>query len=259
MIDMCSADQSPATIRVIEHGPAEGAWNMAVDEALLATAAEQRSATLRLYRWQQPTLSFGYFQPWAERATHAASRACPVVRRHSGGGAIVHDRELTYSLSWPTGPRDDELAGRLYRMVHQSLTETLAEYGITARLHSGAPEITGKQPFLCFLRRAAGDVCLGDAKVLGSAQRRRRGAILQHGSLLWARSAAAPELPGLVDLIGAGQCIASLDEFVTQWRARLVQDLGITAEPAELSGRENSLARQLVAEKFSTARWNRRR
>src|SRR5688500_9559950 len=90
-----------SALRVITDPPASGAWNMAVDEALLESAATGSVATLRFYEWHEPTLSLGYFQPAADREQHAASRACPLVRRASGGGAIVHDRELTYSLAWP--------------------------------------------------------------------------------------------------------------------------------------------------------------
>ena len=76
---------------------------MAVDEALLETAASLGVPTLRFYQWQEPTMSLGYFQEYADRLRHAASAGCPTVRRASGGGAIMHDRELTYSLAVPEG------------------------------------------------------------------------------------------------------------------------------------------------------------
>src|SRR5437868_3979467 len=88
-------------LRLIIDSPGDGAWNMAVDEALLETAANTNQATLRLYQWRQPTLSLGYFQLAADRAQHAASAACLLIRRPSGGGAILHDRELTYSIALP--------------------------------------------------------------------------------------------------------------------------------------------------------------
>ena len=88
-------------VRLIIDPPLRGPWNMAVDEALLADDVETDAATLRFYRWSEPTLSLGYFQSYADRELHAASRGCAVVRRQSGGGAILHDRELTYSLVLP--------------------------------------------------------------------------------------------------------------------------------------------------------------
>src|SRR6188474_2624923 len=89
------------TLRLIVDPPASGAWNMAVDEALLETAAISGLATLRFYTWQEPTLSLGYFQSAVDRDHHPDGRDCPLVRRASGGGAIIHDRELTYSIALP--------------------------------------------------------------------------------------------------------------------------------------------------------------
>ena len=96
-----SQRQEPSPCRLIDDGAAIGARQMALDEALLESAAERGSATLRFYRWSEPTLSLGYFQDYAERDSHAASRNCALVRRQTGGGAILHDRELTYSLAIP--------------------------------------------------------------------------------------------------------------------------------------------------------------
>ena len=88
-----------AEARLILDPPADGLWNMALDEALLELAGESGIPTLRLYRWQPATLSLGYFQPYQDRESHPPSTTCPVVRRSSGGGAILHDRELTYSFT----------------------------------------------------------------------------------------------------------------------------------------------------------------
>ena len=76
--------------------PASGAWNMAVDEVLWRWSAAAGRCCWRFYRWEEPTLSLGYFQSYDDRARHAASQGCPVVRRPSGGGAIVHDKEKGY-------------------------------------------------------------------------------------------------------------------------------------------------------------------
>ena len=76
--------------RLIVDPPASGAWNMAVDEALLESVADGGPATLRFYQWSEPTLSLGYFQPYADREQHEASRELTVVRRSTGGGALIH-------------------------------------------------------------------------------------------------------------------------------------------------------------------------
>src|SRR3954464_5256758 len=94
--------QSPVqTCSLIIAAPPDGAWNMALDEALLHRAETDGMATLRFYGWREPTLSLGYFQQHADRALHPASENCTLIRRASGGGAILHDRELTYSIALP--------------------------------------------------------------------------------------------------------------------------------------------------------------
>ena len=137
---------------------------MAVDEVLLEAAAAGR-CSLRFYRWQQPTLSLGYFQAIDDRRRHAASLGCPVVRRSSGGGAIVHDREVTYSVALP-GEHPLVLGRmRLYQAVHETLIEVLAGAGIRAELYRREPqEGAVRRPFLCFQRRAAGDVVVGRSR-----------------------------------------------------------------------------------------------
>ena len=168
----------------------------------------QGGCCLRLYRWQEATLSLGYFQEYQDRGGHGPSRNCPVVRRLTGGGAIVHDAELTYSLVVHGGHPLAARRERLYQAAHGALIEALAALGIAAALKKGAELFSGSRskivltPFLCFQRPTAGDVLVGETKIAGSAQRRRRGAVLQHGSVLLRRSAAAPELPALEDAAG---------------------------------------------------------
>jgi lipoate-protein ligase A len=187
-------------LRVIHDAPAAGSWNMAVDEMMFSTVEQRSIPILRLYGWQEPTLSLGYFQSHTERAQHAASRECAWVRRSTGGGAIVHDHELTYSIALPLQARWSSFAESIYDWFHDALVECLASFGLQAQrceqtLHPLTPE-----PFLCFQRRARGDVLLGEHKIGGSAQRRKQGALLQHGSILWSQSAYAPELLGIGDL-----------------------------------------------------------
>ncbi len=89
--------------RLIVDPPQAGAWNMAVDEALLESAVAGGLPVFRLYQWSEPTLSLGYFQAVADRQQHPASHGCPLVRRRSGGGAILHAHELTYAARRSTG------------------------------------------------------------------------------------------------------------------------------------------------------------
>ncbi len=110
---------------LIVDSPADGVWNMAVDEALLDAATVEGIPTLRFYSWCEPTLSLGYFQAHADRKLHTASLACPLVRRASGGGAILHDGELTYSIVLPQSHPAAARPDRLYQAFHQTLIGTL--------------------------------------------------------------------------------------------------------------------------------------
>jgi lipoate-protein ligase A len=229
---------------------------MAVDEVLLESAAVGHNS-LRFYRWSEPTLSLGYFQRYAERASHRPSRDCPLVRRQTGGGAILHDRELTYSLAVGVAHPLAGDATRLYDAAHEGLIRALAQFGVPASLAvENQPRAAIEQPFLCFQRRTRGDVLLSQFKICGSAQRRRRGAILQHGSLLWARSPQAPELPGIKDLTGK---TPNEGDLISAWRQEFGRELGLAFEGEGLSAGESEAAKALALEKFDTTPWNRRR
>jgi lipoate-protein ligase A len=274
----------PSSFRLLIDPPASGSWNMAVDETLLELAAAEGQCTLRFYQWAEPTLSLGYFQAYSDREQHEASRRCAVVRRASGGGAIMHDFDVTYSLAVPE--RHPAAGDRLwtYRLVHTALVEVLADLGIEASLFAGGAGVSGqgdgggcgeefqgmedappttssvpfdrRQPFLCFQRRAAGDVLVNGEKIAGSAQRRRLGAVLQHGSVLLARSAAAPELPGLKELTTRTILV---EEFIQAWLGRLAKALAVTPSRSELSEEHRRRAARLAAEKYESAVWTNAR
>lgn len=261
------AKVSGGACRVLVDQPAAGAWNMAVDEALLLSAAAGGTPVLRFYRWSAPALSLGYFQRLDDRRRHPASAECDAVRRASGGGAIVHDRELTYSLALPATHPLSAGAAALYRAVHGALIDALAACGGSrARLceateaSRGAAAVSAVPPggdaFLCFQRRAAGDVLLGEAKIAGSAQRRAPGGLIQHGSILLGRSAAAPELPGWEDLTGHALPAEALAERLLE---RLVTEWSWSPRPDELSAAERSAAEDFVRRKYGHPDWTARR
>jgi lipoyl(octanoyl) transferase len=275
------------TFRLIVDPPAPGAWNMAVDETLLGDAVVENIATLRFYEWDQPTLSLGYFQQYEDRQQHAASRRCALVRRQSGGGAILHDRELTYSLALPPTHPLAKNSQQLYTAVHaaivQLLTRLLPPSDPAPALSIHCPAAASvcvpnaphahpaHEPFLCFERRAPGDVVLTPPptatsapgnpappnwKIVGSAQRRHRGAILQHGSLLLARSPAAPELPGYCDLTGTTITASTL---VSALSTDLGQLLGATADPSALPASVRQSAQHIARDIYGSDSWTRRR
>ena len=257
--------------RLLIDPPSPGAWNMAVDEVLLQWASRQGGCCWRFYGWDRPTLSLGYFQQYAERREHAASRGCPAVRRLTGGGAILHDAELTYSLVVPGDHPMAARRSRLYETVHTSLVEALAELGIVATLYEAPSRCRGgthaaadgtrpphrdRPPFLCFLRRSPGDVLVGRTKIAGSAQRRRRGAALQHGSVLLGKCAAAPEIAGLAGLSGKD---IGAEQLAETWLATLRRRLGGLWNRQPLSDRQRDQAAALVKNRYSSAGWTEHR
>lgn len=241
--------------RLLVDPPAGGAWNMAVDDVLLQSAAQEGTCSLRFYEWSQPTLSLGYFQPFRDRAQHPASSQCAIVRRSTGGGAILHHHELTYSIALPSSHPAARRSLVLYQSVHGCLVEALRALGIveTLAIVSSQPRNTG---FLCFERRAVSDVTLGEGKICGSAQRRTGGAVLQHGSVLLRQSIFAPELPGLVEL--SHRPVASAD-LRGAWQARLSRQLQLELKQHTLIPEEVKNAEQVVLSRYAADSWLRRR
>ena len=246
-----------AHVRVLVDPPARGTWNMAVDEALLESAAAGAS-TLRFYEWSEPTLSLGYFQAASDRDAHPPSKDCPLVRRASGGGAIVHDRELTYSFAAPIRERFGAEPAAIYHALHGSLIEAIRDLGVpaTSCQQPGPRDDKRREPFLCFQRRAPGDVLCGLHKIAGSAQRRQRGGLLQHGSILLAQSACAPELPGIAEIRGRPLLPG---ELIAAWTGRLSQLLNSTLETGQISPAERSKADEFEKARFASAAWTMRR
>jgi lipoate-protein ligase A len=256
---------------------------MAVDEALLIAAADEGVATLRFYQWAAPTLSLGYFQGVRKRERHPASHQCPLVRRQSGGGAILHDRELTYSLALPRNRVLAERTQQLYAAVHQEIIRVLNELRPADRVAGefeiysgpgssvdGILNIDDEEPFLCFQRRAPGDVVFAARpadrdsaaaeervwKIVGSAQRRWRSALLQHGSILLARSSAAPELPGFSDLTGETINAATLAAALATAIGKIV---GVQPEPVPLPASLVDRTEQIQRAKYGADSWTNRR
>ncbi len=175
------------------------------------------------------------------------------MRRPTGGAALVHHHELTYALALPAGSpwqtRGESWLARMHAIIAEALV------GWTA----GAESVVEESKYgeiLCFLHHTPGDLRIGRAKVVGSAQRRRHGALLQHGAVLLAASSFTPNLPGVAELAGrlpdAGAVAAAIaDCFIrrTGWRL----------EPSDWTEGERSRIDALTAEKYSHPAWNAKR
>jgi lipoate-protein ligase A len=170
--------------RLIADGAADGATNMAADDALLDAAAERRIATLRLYTWRPPCLSLGYFQPLSDvdRAACAAA-GVTLVRRPTGGRAVLHADELTYAVAGPLdSPPFDGSVVETYQRIAAALVAGLAALGLRAE-STGSRGVHARSGPACFDTAGAHEITVDGRKLIGSAQTRRGGALLQHGAL----------------------------------------------------------------------------
>jgi lipoate-protein ligase A len=186
-----------ATWRVIRSGPGRGAWNMALDEAILeSTRLGQSPPTLRLYAWSPPCLSLGHAQPVGDvLLAELEERGWDLVRRPTGGRAILHTDELTYSVAGPQS--EPRLSGGVldsYRLLAQALLHALRLLDIPAQAleRPSAPggsnqaspgeHVKTENP-VCFEVPSNYEITVHAKKLIGSAQARRKEGVLQHGSL----------------------------------------------------------------------------
>jgi lipoate-protein ligase A len=256
--------------------PADAFTNMAADEVLAAEADRRGGLVVRFYGWSPASVSLGAFQEIAAARELQAIAGLPLVRRPSGGGALVHGSDLTYAAAVPRRHPWGETAQVFYDAVHAALVDELRDRGVAARLHRTSD---GPGPadggFLCFDRRAAGDVVVGEpgggaaadapkivgSKILGSAQRRSAGAILQHGSLLLrANPAAGPAARplGLLDLHPAA--CADPRDLAAAWLARIARAAGAAGiwQPRSFrDGRDAEIA--AAGGRYRGGRWLDRR
>ena len=161
-----------------------GWYNMAVDMALLELSARHGEGFLRLYQWAPHCLSFGRHEPARQRYQRDAIEALglDVVRRPTGGRAVWHGRELTYSVTAPTAAFGPLQAA--YRAVHQTLRHALADLGADATLATSPDRQHAVDAGACFAQPVGGEIMVGGRKVVGSAQMRQGNVFLQHGSIL---------------------------------------------------------------------------
>jgi len=177
--------------RLIPYSVHDAADNMAIDEAILdAHLAGQSPPTLRLYGWKPPAVSIGYGQklsaPVAERIR---SHGFDIVRRATGGRAVLHSHELTYSFigSAASGGSDEdaflsESVVKAYKQICEGLVQTFQELGLALSLGASSAEYRNAHD--CFLATTSADLHYQGKKMIGSAQLRRKTAVLQHGSIL---------------------------------------------------------------------------
>jgi lipoate-protein ligase A len=170
--------------RLLLARPRSGAENMARDSALQARAARTGETVFSIYSWTRPTLSFGRHQPAAGLYDLGKIRSAnvDVVRRPTGGRAILHDREVTYSVTSPV--KDAPPLRETYSRINRVLLEGLTRLGVDAELASPGERARTPSVRPCFEAPGEGELVAHGGKLVGSAQWRDEGALLQHGSIL---------------------------------------------------------------------------
>lgn len=241
------------TARLIPYAAADGPTNMASDEAM-ADAAAEGLVSLRFYGWSAATVSLGYFQPAAVREGDLLLASLPWVRRPSGGATLVHHHELTYALALPAVIAGRDISAWI-RRAHVWIADALNAL-IGRRVVESVTDERILGNVLCFQKQTVGDLALAGHKIVGSAQRKHRGALVQHGSILLRQSEYAPLLPGIFELAGADLAVeAVMAELLRRWPSLL----NIPLSAGSWTRDEEATIARLRVEKFGSDRWNFKR
>ena len=274
------------TWRLIKSPPAPGAWNMAVDEALLYSVGIGSSAPiLRLYSWAPPCLSLGYAQPFSDvNQERTTELGWEIVRRLTGGRAILHTDELTYSVI--ASNHEPRLKGGIlesYMRLSQALLKAVIALGIPAVASPQAQTTQnnekGQNP-VCFQVPSKYEITWQGKKLLGSAQARKKEGILQHGTLPlqgdldrilealnlnphYKDSQASQEKT--TDLLGKATTLESIlgtaptwEEATSAFVDAFEEILNITLLDDQLTSQEKERAQTLLEEKYTNPAWTMR-
>lgn len=273
-----------STWRLVRTPPMSGALNMAIDEAILNAIAEGQSPpTLRFFAWEPATLSLGYGQPIADiDRARIEARGWGLVRRPTGGRAILHTDELTYSVSAPMDePRVVGSVVESYRRLSSGLLAGLQQLGLQARAERKDPASVvraadGSPVFnpVCFEVPSDYEITADGRKLLGSAQVRKRGVVLQHGTLplygditriLDGLAYPADEREALRERVRTRAATladiglqATWDEAAAAMLAGFAAALDLDFDEAELTLTELAAAERLIAEKYGDPVWTGR-
>jgi lipoate-protein ligase A len=266
--------------RFLDTGRGDAAYNMALDEAILLTHdAGRTSPTLRVYGWEVPTLSLGYAQSTAHEVDLAACQQCgvAVVRRPTGGRAVLHDQEVTYSVILPTLlAHTGNTLTEHYRLIGLALEAALQQLGLPvhlerARRTAQTPRDTSSPA--CFAALARYELSVAGKKIVGSAQKRLQHALLQHGSIPLQmdrhrlfRCLRVPQDRRDALVQEAYSNMTAVNEIATApvsqralceaLRRGFAASFGIACIDTPLLPEECRLAEALYATKYATPEWN---
>ena len=260
-------------VRLLMMGASDGPTNMGVDEALARFCRDR--AALRFYSWEASTLSIGYFQRAGDIDLDACRRSSiRLVRRPTGGRAVLHEQDLTYSLVLPLRPPWREYSiTESYRQINAGLQRGLELLGVQARMTIGLPRVPCPPSPFCFSAVARHEVLVGGKKVSGSAQRRFPAALLQQGTILLdfnpaslldllhpkKRAAAAGSIAAIGSLREALGSLPDRLEVGAAIREGFCREMGGECVDGTLDLEEVKLAGQLAAGRYVSDDWTFRR
>lgn len=267
--------------RLLDTGPADGFTNMAVDEALLEVfATEGNPTTVRFYGWSPPALSLGYAQSLEREIDlrQCSSLGIDVVRRPTGGRAVLHDHEVTYSVViGGDDPRVSSGVLAAYLTISQAMIRGLSYLGISAELlplRRGIPLPSDTASPVCFATPSSYEVAVGGRKIIGSAQRRAHNVIMQHGSIplsmnierlrtVFGRSSLENGLPQgkpdsplpMTSLQEAGGRAYDYAEVVAALTQGIAETWQVDIVPGQLTAAERQLSAHLCTTKYHSDVW----
>ncbi|MBE1440997.1 biotin/lipoate A/B protein ligase family protein [Paenibacillus sp. OAS669] len=277
------------TWRFVSSGLQHPAYNMAVDEAILIAHSEGKSGpTVRFYGWNPPTLSIGYFQKSEEvHFEQLQKEGLGFVRRPTGGRAVLHDKELTYSIivseSYPGIPSGVTEA---YRVLSEGLLFGFQKLGLDAQMvHLATEEEKSKYASMgsaaCFDSPSWYELVVEGRKIAGSAQTRQKQVVLQHGSILLdmdtdqlfrvlqfkneriqarLKQQFTQKAVAINDIcLELGRAPVQLQDLERAFREGMAEGLNVELEESGLTEYELSLVEQLMADKYANDEWNLRR
>ncbi len=267
------------TWRLLITPPARGAWNMALDESILEHIGRGDSLpTLRLYAWEPACLSLGHAQPFADVDTvRLKQRGWEVVRRATGGRAILHTDELTYSVIAPNDePRVAGTVLESYNRLAQALLLAVQKLELPVEMKEGRSENVSTPNPVCFEVPSTYEITVNGKKLIGSAQARKKEGVLQHGSLpltgdltricqalvfenKMAREEASQRLLTRAATVESalGRAVSwemAAQAFIQAFEAQL----GLSLERGHISESESKRTDELVAKKYDHPSWTER-
>lgn len=281
-MDLPTTTYPPAAWRLLITPPLDGATNMAIDEAIVHALAEGNGLpTLRFFQWQPPCLSLGYNQHWSEVDEAAIERlGYTWTRRPTGGKAILHTDEATYSLMIPQDdPRIEGGIVASYRVLSFGLLRGLEKLGVQAEQATKEDVLAQRQAArggpVCFDTPSRYEITWQGQKLIGSAQLRRKKIVLQHGTL-----PLYGDLNRIIDVLKLPEDerrqqrallprrattlervlgkVVPRDTVIAALTQGFAAQLNVTLKEMPLSTREQELAEQLRAEQYANEKWLKR-